>query len=231
MEDPDFFAAFDPQKQFTNSLGTFRCETREIGEVNLPTGRVVVGDPLVDLSATPLAQRVAPGRYPVIVAIAHLSHKKRVEQRIACAMLRISDRRPVRWVNAVKEAPDDSEWEVDGVFGYGVDTGMGCFASAESAEAIGERMDADDEYLGWVLDAAEQVHVPMRGWVSVVPDARMSDANVVVFSSGMGDGFYASYWGYDERDEPVCLITDFTVVHSAQEEPAPAGKRPWWKLW
>jgi hypothetical protein len=230
MEQPDFFAAFDPQKEFTNSLGTFRCETREIKEVNLPSGRVVIGDPLVDLVAAPLAQRVAPGRYPVIVAIAHLKQKKSVEQRIACAMLRISGQRPVRWVNVVKEERDDSQWEVDGLLGYGVDTGMGCFASVESAEAMGERMDADEEYLSWVLDAAEQVHVPMREWVSVVPDTRMSDANVVVFSSGMGDGFYASYWGYDERDEPVCLITDFTVVHSPEAEPTPPGKRPWWKL-
>lgn len=33
-----------------------------------------------------------------------------------------------------------------------------------------------------------------------------------LFSSGYGDGYYASYIGYDKDDEIVRLLTDFYVV-------------------
>lgn len=36
--------------------------------------------------------------------------------------------------------------------------------------------------------------------------------NVMIFSSGYGDGFYASYWGFDDTGSPVALVTDFRVL-------------------
>jgi hypothetical protein len=42
-------------------------------------------------------------------------------------------------------------------------------------------------------------------------------ANVVEFSSGWGDGCYASYWGLAADGEPCCLATDFgLLVHTPQ---------------
>lgn len=35
--------------------------------------------------------------------------------------------------------------------------------------------------------------------------------NILIFSSGMGDGGYGSYWAYDENDNIVQLITDFVI--------------------
>lgn len=230
MEQPDFFAAFDPHRQFTNGLGSFRCETRQIGELSLPSGRVVVGDPLVDLTAAPLSQRVPPGHYPVVLAIARFHDANGTDERIACAMIRISGERPIRWALAVPEDQDPAELKEGEIFGYGVDSGTGCFASAESAAALTERTATDEDYYGEIARTAEQVYISTRDWASVVPDARTT-ANVVTFSSGLGDGFYASYWGYDERDQPVCLITDFGIVGPDEEDPPPVEKRPWWKLW
>jgi hypothetical protein len=37
-------------------------------------------------------------------------------------------------------------------------------------------------------------------------------ANVVEFSTGWGDGCYASYWGLGDDGEPCCLVTDFGVL-------------------
>jgi len=47
------------------------------------------------------------------------------------------------------------------------------------------------------------------GSVIVCEDTRL---NVVMFSSGYSDGFYASYWGFDADDNVVCLVTDFNVL-------------------
>ena len=35
---------------------------------------------------------------------------------------------------------------------------------------------------------------------------------MVAFSSGFGDGRYASYWGFDEENNLTCLVTDFGVL-------------------
>lgn len=36
--------------------------------------------------------------------------------------------------------------------------------------------------------------------------------NVMIFRSGYGDGFYASYWGIDEGGNIVSIVTDYNVL-------------------
>ncbi len=43
-------------------------------------------------------------------------------------------------------------------------------------------------------------------------------ANIIAFSSGWGDGCYASYWGYDADGKIACLITDFGVFGPNEED-------------
>ena len=38
-----------------------------------------------------------------------------------------------------------------------------------------------------------------------------TEANVVTFSAGWGDGGYASFWGYDALGNLTCLVTDFDL--------------------
>ncbi len=38
-----------------------------------------------------------------------------------------------------------------------------------------------------------------------------SQANVIAFSSGWGDGIYPTYFGYDEQGNVVCAVTDFQL--------------------
>jgi len=44
------------------------------------------------------------------------------------------------------------------------------------------------------------------------PELEEDEGNVVMFSSGTGDGCYESYWGFDEAGELVELATDFEVL-------------------
>jgi len=48
------------------------------------------------------------------------------------------------------------------------------------------------------------------GWANLSLDDP-SEANVVVFASGEGDGVYPVYWGYDAEDDVSCLVTHFGV--------------------
>lgn len=216
---PDYYRVYDPSAEFSNELGTFRCVTRQIATLVLPDGQIVVGDPLVDLSPTPFATVAPGGEYPVLIAIAQLNSAEGVDERIACAMVRFSSAEPQRWVMATTETQDLSSLKKDEIFGYGVDSGTGCFASVEAATALQRRMEADEAYADRIIEEAEKVYVSTRDWASVVPDTA-SRSNVVIFSSGFGDGFYASYWGYDSAGRPVCLVTDFGLVGSDPHDSA-----------
>ncbi|WP_277949839.1 DUF4241 domain-containing protein [Priestia endophytica] len=48
-------------------------------------------------------------------------------------------------------------------------------------------------------------------WGNLILDEE-HNLNALVFSSGYGDGFYASYWGIDEKGHVVSLVTDFNIL-------------------
>ena len=54
---------------------------------------------------------------------------------------------------------------------------------------------------------------PGHDWANVQVSDR-TQANIVAFSSGCGDGAYASYWGYDSTGNLVSLVTDFSLFPS-----------------
>src|SRR5207245_1034675 len=62
-------------------------------------------------------------------------------------------------------------------------------------------------------------------------------ANLIICSSGAGDGFYATYWGLSADGIPVCLVTDFGLLShhvQATQELGPLaallGRQLWLKL-
>jgi hypothetical protein len=73
---------------------------REMGQLYLPSGRVVACDPIHLYDLKPFAQSISAGRYPVILSIAEARHTN--AQRVAFAMLRVSDETPVHWELATK---------------------------------------------------------------------------------------------------------------------------------
>ncbi|NJK95710.1 MAG: DUF4241 domain-containing protein [Bacteroidales bacterium] len=36
--------------------------------------------------------------------------------------------------------------------------------------------------------------------------------NIIMFSSGLGDGLYPAYWGLDENGKPIKLLVDLLVI-------------------
>ncbi len=47
--------------------------------------------------------------------------------------------------------------------------------------------------------------------------------NVIACFSGYGDGFYPSWWGYDEAKGICALVTDFFVLVAEMDEAAIYG--------
>jgi hypothetical protein len=225
---PEFWKAFRDGERFcTSFLGEFRIERREIGQLVVPTGRLVACDPLVFPETRPFRKRVPAGRYPVVLSIAHIALAQGeggVDQRIACAMLCLSRRVPRRWQMAVQTGQPLRALKRDEFYGYPVDSGTGCFMDLNAARVLDKRMSKDPDYFWQLLAATEPVYVHTREWADfpLEPDTGL---NVVFFSSGFGDGIYPSYWGYDRAGGLACLVTDFRVLtrENAFEEVTESG--------
>ena len=201
-----------------SDFGQARLECRVIGALKLPTGRIVACDPAVEPDLPPFAVSVAPGTWPVGVSIAHLPGD---DQRITAAWIRVSDALPVRWEYAQLTGRREREAPA-----YGVDSATGAFVSAEGAIALAAHL--DDDSLDDLVEKMEAQYVPTREW-AVVPVPGTDGLDVAAFSSGLGDGSYVSYWGYDGGGEIVCLLTDFRIA--GHDEPKRGKGRPWWKFW
>ncbi len=183
---------------------------RHAGDLIVTSGAIVACDPkwIEDNTIWPFVALLLTGRYPVILSIAHFTDG---DKRVAYATLRVREQPPVRWAAALfpKEAADDAE--DDNVLpGYGVDSGKGCFMDADAARVWARRINTIADADQVIDDDMDRNGPETASWanISLEPDVA---ANLIAFSTGVGDGAYASYFGYDADDVIVCLVTDFAL--------------------
>ena len=206
--------------------GDVRCVVHQIADLVLPTGRVVACDPLVFPESEAFTVTVAPGTYPVSLAVAQVGE---VDQRVAFARVQFVPGEVVRWEMALLPDQDPATLRPNEIFGYGVDAGTGCFMDEETSRLLASRMSEDEELDQAIVDAMDRTNVPTWSWADIHPSAG-DPANCVAFGSGWGDGVYASYFGYSQSGAAVCLVTDFDVLWREEAAVAPQPK-PWWKFW
>ncbi|MDQ3929552.1 MAG: DUF4241 domain-containing protein, partial [Chloroflexota bacterium] len=155
---PDLSRAFEEghviEVPVEDTTWRVRLEPRELADLVVVSGRVVACDPFtVYEGVLPFDLEVEPGRYPVILSIAHVEENG--DQRVAYAMLRFGEGRPVRWELATwpgKGLADLGEGEV---FGYGVDAGTGSFMD----EIAAQKLTHDEELIDKLLDDSRENYV------------------------------------------------------------------------
>jgi hypothetical protein len=178
-----------------------------LGELMLPTGKVVACDPFVFPETPPFTLDLPPGSYPVIACVADFTSNG--DHRVAYAILRLSTQEPVRWEMATRPEQDMSTLEEGYIFGYPVDAGTGCFMDAEAATALEKKLTTGGDYAETLIDEFYGDEDIAR--LNLVLDPE-TGVNSIFFPSGWGDGFYASYWGYAADNTIACLVTDFGVL-------------------
>ena len=199
-----------------------KCEVIQAGETDFPTGEVVLADPLAYLGTkyeTVLEQKIPAGSYPVDLSIC-LSRIAGL--RVAAARIRISDRPAVRYEIAMPKGHQKKDQGKAGVFTFfGVDTGLACFADAQTSEAYRiyfEKWQQDNpggnkynDYFAALFQKSyeEYPEYQNQGGSFLAWELPETGQKLVMFSSGMGDGIYSGYWGLDEEEEAVCLVVPF----------------------
>ena len=222
-------AAVDYNLYFENdSYNGVRTTLLEVGKINLPTGRIIACDPLKTLGdgeeiCIPFEHAVDPGDYPVTLCVARGSTAVGGD-RYAAARIRFSDKRPVKWLLALRGNENLADLSQDGdYFGYPVEDGVGCFVDAGGRDTYlrfcgfmksYEKNLYDDYFRDLFTESFETYPANQReggDWFnSLIPGD--DQINLVVFQAGFGDGIYPCYWGLDEENNVSQLIADFFVL-------------------
>ena len=201
-----FTTAFRDGAKFEASYGEFVFQTQEPCSLLLTSGKIVACDPFfLNDEVSPFSISVAPGEYPVVLSIAHVP--KNSDQRVSCAMIQFQKKSPVRFSMALTAGQSLDDLRAGHFYGYGVDAGTGCFTDADNVRLF---EDPDGDHL---LEELERTYVHTWSWANLSVNPA-TGGNIVAFSSGFGDDVYPSYFGYDERADLVCLVTDFMIFDS-----------------
>ena len=200
-----------------------KSETRfflTVGTVDVPSGKVIIADPLSYLSGehviAPVLKREIPkGSYPVEVSICRCPG---MGIRMCTARLKVKVTKAVRYELAESEEETAAFKAKDGVMhGFPVDAGMMCFIDAKAAENYKaflekwhkenpEKNHYDDYFAAFFAESYKDLPQYQREGGDFIewknPD---SGERMVQIASGFGDGFYHSFWGFDDSGE-VCEL-------------------------
>ena len=164
-----------------------------VGDVMLPSGRVYVGE-FLDEKAFEFA--VAPGAYPAHATLAR--YRDQAFDSVAFATLVLSNAPTVRWEFHTAIA---------------VDGGSAMILSTEGRDELFDSINDDSQ--AW-LDFNERVfesavaHDYLATEFAITPET-----NLAFFTSGIGDGGYPVYVGFDAAGQPTRVVVDFLLLHLA----------------
>lgn len=198
----------------------------DIGPCSLPSGRVLVRDPvtyLCDPGERPYMDSVQPGEYRTEVAVVLDDGC----DRYAAVRLRFTEAEPVAYYEALVGYEDIYHIGDGEYFGFNADTGLACICD----EAVHleycrwfEGMVLDDPDFDVYTDVLAELfednarenplHQRAAGdWLNwTVPG---TDHHVPILQTGFGDGAYPVYWGYDAAGGICCMVAQFIDVELA----------------
>lgn len=199
-----------------------KTEVFRAGEVDFPTGEVVIADPLAYLGSkyeTVLDKKIPIGSYPVELSVIRSGI---AGLRVAAARFLVSEKQVVRYELAMPKGNTIEDWGKPGVFSFfGVDTGLACFADSQTAKenkVFFERWEKENsgknkynDYFASLFQKSYEAHPEYQYQGGSVLEWRLPESGkrVVMFSSGMGDGIFSGYWGMDADGEIACLVVPF----------------------
>ena len=204
----------------------FAMEPRRVGRLTVKSNRIAVVDPFgLGFGFKTLSRKVPRGRFPVEVAIAHYRKGPRKgQQRVALARIRLGQGKATGY--RLADVPDQPQrrWLGAKFGGYAVESGFGAFACGGAAKALDaacgaafDEGDLDHPQSRMLREQLTHPDAQARGWGSGELIPVMREGSLVAFTAGHGEGFYPSYWGYDDERRLVSLVTDFLVLPTDPE--------------
>jgi len=176
-----------------------------VGDLVLPSGKVMVGDPVWSDPMLTFSLGLSAGRYPIHVVTAR--SRWGGYESVAWEALTLSTSPVTHWAAAVPVGHSAGELKPGFVFSWGTDGGTGGFASPEAMRHMDASL-GDAGYsnsLSGRLAEREEANDWLWGMLTVDSG---NGANVFQSSTG-GDGAFPVFLGLDAQNRPVVLLSDF----------------------
>ena len=189
----DFLRKDEYSKEFIENLFTEsdRISLHTIGEVDFPTGQIIIADPLCYLHSEEnrkILDRTIPiGKYEVELAILN---SKTISKRVIGARLKIKNDKIIRY--------EQTQNKSSNLNGFGVDAGLASFCDASVAEEY-TKFYSNNDYFIKLLQGKQFIHWELPG----------TNHKIAMFETGFGDGYYMSLYGLNEKDEVCELVIPF----------------------
>lgn len=207
-----------------------RLARLSLGPVSLPTGQVLVRDPMVylDDEEEPYFQSVPAGEYEAVACV--VVPGKGEVPRYAAVRLRFTEAEALFYEEALLGSEDLSTLGEGEYFGFHVEAGLACICDVQTRDAFcafGEgwyeaHPDGNlyDDYFARLFaknyEKAPKHQRPEGDWLNwKVPNTGL---HMPMFQTGFGDGSYPVYFGYD-KDGSICqMVIQFIDIEMAYGE-------------
>ena len=189
-------------------------ESFEIGKIYLPSGKLVACDPVITNDMQPFTTVFPKGDFAVLL------HKERESNCVAYAEIVFSSSEISEWQLATTEGQLVKDLAEGEVFGYPVESGMGCFMDADTQNVLNELEQKlyhskGVDFMGIYEEFSHEHFFDENGAIDQYAFLKPSDnhpGTIFAFETGYGEGFYASYIAYDKNLVPVKIVTEFIEI-------------------
>lgn len=189
-------------------------ESFEVGKIYLSSGKLVGCDPLITNDMLPFSTEFPKGEFSVML------HKERESNCVAYAEIIFNTEAITDWKLATTAGQNIKELEEGEVFGYPVESGMGCFMDVDTQNSLNELEqklyhNKGADFMGIYEEFFHGYFFDENGAIDQYAFLKPSEnhpGTILAFETGYGEGFYASYIAYDKNQSPVKIITEFIEI-------------------
>ena len=189
-------------------------ESFEVGKLYLSSGKLVACDPLITNDMQAFTTEFPKGDFSVLL------HKERESNCVAYAEVIFSTAEIAEWEMAVTAGQDVKDLGEEEIFGYPVESGMGCLMDVDTQNSLNElekRLyhSKGADFMGIYEEFFHEYFFDEKGAIDQYAFLKPADEHpgtIFAFETGYGEGFYASYIAYDKDHKPVKIITEFIEI-------------------
>ncbi|WP_288245130.1 DUF4241 domain-containing protein [uncultured Chryseobacterium sp.] len=189
-------------------------ESFEVGKIYLPSGNLVACDPLITNDMKPFTTNFPKGDFSVLL------HKERESNCVAYAEIIFSQEDISDWKLATTQGQNVKDLAEGEVFGYPVESGMGCFMDVDTQNNLNELEQRlyhskGADFMGIYEEFFHEHFFDEKGAIDQFAFLKPSEnhpGTIFAFETGYGEGFYASYIAYDKNQTPVKIVTEFIEI-------------------
>ena len=190
-------------------------ETFEAGNIVLTSGKLVASDPLITSEMPPFMTDFPIGEFPVLV------HKEIESNCIAYVEMVFKKAEIATWKLATSDGQNMTELEEGEIYGFPVESGMGCLMDFETQEnliLLEQHLfkRKGEEFMGIYEEFFHEHFFQEEGAVNQYAFLKPHEekpGNLLAFETGYGEGFYASYIGFDKNEIPVKVVCEFIEIN------------------